>query len=250
MLAKLGESPAEHQATVHSILNKTYTTKLSTKREPNVHDLNRETEKRLSHSAPSSLIAASLESKQFVAEEWVPDAYVLFTRRWRCRCGQAGVCLDRPELYLRHHHIRQRKKYNEDETGPGLRYIPVKLLAYEHLPRLREVVFKALTVCETCFEKAKGVVSCQQPEPKLSASEDTESSKLAGLPLVQLPPDALVVSLISPNPEPSRLPSKDINTGLLSTEVTSGSGSPSLYALISDALAALSSSPTNEVVNV
>lgn len=183
-LALLGETPAQHQAQMQSIIKKTYTRANATEKVPNVHALNRTVERRLTWSAPSSELAANLERKTFVAEEWLPDAYVLFQRRWRCRCGSSGSCMDRSELFLRHRRVHQRH-CKEQENGPPILYLPVKVLVYQKLPRLREVVFRACSVCDECFDEVQGVTLEWPKAPSASPQAPTESSGSGGTTLFE-----------------------------------------------------------------
>lgn len=165
-LAKLGETPAEHQSKVNAIINKVYNKANDTK--VDVHVLNKQAEAKLTYSEPTADIVRRLEGTAYIAEEWVPQCHVLFIRRWHCKCGRSGSCLDAGQLFLRYR--RSRRTADEILSGhssPYL-YLPVKSLTYPKLPRLQEVRIVAQPVCEECF-------ACQKLEPS-SCTEAIESS--------------------------------------------------------------------------
>jgi hypothetical protein len=231
-------------------LTKTYTTALSTKKDPSIHALNRKVEAKLTETRSASDIVAGLQRKEFVAEEWIPDAYVLFTRRWKCQCGVAGTCLDRPELFLRHRHIRRPKNLNalKDPNDPGLRYLPVKILALASLPRLREVSFRSLVVCESCFDKKEALTSWQQ---KQSSSPQAD---IVTVPAEPAQPDSRPRSEIRDLLESAFLRKRSWNTeeleaGWLQLQSTGSTCEPSDFASLNSATSAPAqdtTSPTRE----
>lgn len=188
ILAKLGESAAEHQQSIVNLVNQVHTKAIDTR--VNVHVLNKKTEAALTYSEPTADIVRKLEATPPAQEEWVPDAYVLFVRHWRCRCGRSGSCLEHPGLFLRHHLGGKRRRTTEQENGPTVLYLPVKGLALVTLPRIEEAVFRALPMCEGCFLCVSASPSSQEP----TRSQESKDTKLSD------PPSALSSSSDVPAP--------------------------------------------------
>lgn len=217
-LAKLGETAAEHQQQVLALMNKVPKTKVKV----NVHQINRQVERKLTWTEPSSEIASKLARHENFEEEWVPEAYVLFIRRFRCTCGAVGSCLDLPVLFLRHRRRHYSARSDLEHGSPRV-YKPTKVLAYPHLPRLKEVRFVALSLCEHCFEQAKAPLnagesechtkseSCQLVNTESSGSEATTQS-------------------VSPTakPSPLPLPSQELSSSSKPEELV-GYASPNTF---------------------
>jgi hypothetical protein len=187
-LAKLGETPAEHQAKISAIINKTYSEANSTSKVVNVHVLNKQTEAALTYSEPTADIVRRLEGTAYIAEEWVPQAHVLFIRHWRCRCGRSGSCLDLSSMFLRYR--RSSGNVRNQTHGLPYLYLPVKSLTHPHLPRLKEVRFVSLVACEECFECRK-VESSQQGDTSSMKCENPlniPTSSDTASPLLQIEP--------------------------------------------------------------
>ena len=147
-LEALGETPAEHQKQMaERLYKKVFGSGHSIKRDPTLRELNREVERRLTSTEP----VENLVKKMLVpAFEWVPDAYVIFIRDWRCDCGGTGRCLDQGTLFLRSH----KSKPVRDPQNSHY-YLPVKTVEHGNLPRIREIRFSHQHICEFCFEKAQ-----------------------------------------------------------------------------------------------
>jgi len=244
-LAKLGESPAQHQAQV--LLKQTVVGRNSTSKLENVHAFNKEVERKLVYSEPSSEIAARLnkleEEKQREVEdsvararavEWVPEAYVLFIRHSKClSCRSTDTCLDHASLFIR---CRPRIGPKEDSRKM---YIPTKILPSSPLPRLMESRVVTLPVCENCFERAKP--QCQnQTEPLILVQAGTSF-------LRQTTQDSVPHSSSS-SPSASESPSgittafDGFSSEIIGSDSASSSPSPSAPATESP------SSPTDEAL--
>jgi hypothetical protein len=153
LLAKMGETPADHQAQVLALASKTYTKSHSSSKVENVHSLNRKDETRLTSSEPISEVVRKMEAVKRVEEEWIPEAYILFIRHSRCsNCGAMDSCLDLPLIFLRHRKSLSAKA--DANLGLPRLYLPAKVLAYPNLPKLKEVRITSLIACEHCFERS------------------------------------------------------------------------------------------------
>lgn len=192
-LAKLGETAAEHQQQVLALMKKVPTTKVKL----NVHQVNKQVERKLTWTEPSSEIASKLARHENFEEAWIPEAYVLFIRRYRCACGAVGSCLDLPVLFLRHRRRHYSARSDLEHGSPRV-YKPTKVLAYPHLPRLKEVRFVALSMCEHCFEQAKvplnvGEAACTKSESYQLVNTGSSGSEATA-------------QSVSPTAKPSPLP--------------------------------------------
>lgn len=217
-MALLGETPDQHQSQVLALAKGTYNRSHSTSKVPNVHELNRKIESKLTFTEPSREIAARLESAKTFEEEWVPDAYVLFVRIWKCSCGNSGSCLDISCLFLRH---RKRAfvstktgERNDEVQGHPRIYQPARSLVYPKLPRLKEVSWKSLTLCEACFEGKE--VECEpnsaQASTVSSGSEELTPSTLSTHANLTSLPELLASSSLTKPAESDGSSSHSIST--------------------------------------
>jgi len=176
LLAKFGETPAQHQASVLALANKTYKKSHSTEKVQSVHSLNRQVEARLTNSLePTAEVARRLETAKTFEDEWSPEAYVLFIRKEHCaNCGRNSTCVDLPSIFLRHR--RKDVSVRTDQTlGLPRIYRPIRAFAYPNLPKLKEIRVATLLYCQECFgseAKASPLTStgAQIPCPKTQTS--------------------------------------------------------------------------------
>jgi len=231
-LAAIGETPAEHQKQLaERFWKKSYGKAHATEKRVNVHDLNRDVERRLTSTDSAANIVKGLKVSEIL---WIPDAYILFVRKWKCDCGATGSCLDQPYLFLRQHRDKKR-----DPDNAKL-YVPVRAIESPTLPRLKEIRFAHLHICENCLETAQ----CQsKPSPSVpadivSCGAETKTAETLS-------------ELLSPWLEPSPQKSSmvvEASDGLTFPPgpQTSGSSSESLISQDSPASALDSLSPTSE----
>jgi len=187
LLAKFGETPAQHQAQVLAIANKTYTKANSTEKQKDVHVLNRQVDAALRNSLePTADVARRLEGAKPFEEEWCPEAYVLFIRKEKClHCGRSSTCVDMPSIFLRHR--RRNLSVRTDQTlGLPRIYHPVRAIAYPKLPKLKEVRVATLLFCDACFvsdavtaaatSPSEESVTCQQTKTSSPFPKDSQAS--------------------------------------------------------------------------
>lgn len=169
-LALLGETASDHQKQVQEIQSKTYNRAHSTTKAPNVHTLNKSVEAKLTYSEPTRDLVSKLPPTPSFEEIWRPDAYVLFVCKFKCKCGYSGESVQSEYIFLCYRQRGTSEKGDRDNGSPRI-YKPVKSLEYPTLPRRRQVYFKALGVCESCFERGqKCQVSVVSPQESIPSS--------------------------------------------------------------------------------
>jgi hypothetical protein len=176
LLAKMGETPQEHQNQILSISNKTHTKSHATTKIPNVHDLNRKVEQKITSTEPIAEVTRRLENAKTFEDEWVPEVYVLFIRKSRCTsCGHSSSCMDLPSIFLRHR--RKNISHKADQTlGLPRIYHPVRAIVHPNLPKVKEVRFATTLYCENCFDV--GGLKCPQANcPQENTALPMQSTK-------------------------------------------------------------------------
>lgn len=165
MLAAIGEDPNTHQ---QRIAKRAQGIKLTEDKPAKLGNfLLQQTQTKANDKGeptPAERVAAIKEPTAF---RWLPECYTLFRVKATCKCGAQHVYPEGPYL------CEKRVHGTQDDPSHPRRYLPIRGIEYPRLPARTQIIFRALTFCESCWRQGAHII------PELTCDESAKQSNPA-----------------------------------------------------------------------